>query len=67
MEDTTSSEKFQCNVCMKSFSKKQNLFRHERIHDTGGEKSYKYDQCGKSFSRKHDLTRHKWVHIDEKP
>ncbi|KXN64840.1 hypothetical protein CONCODRAFT_31140, partial [Conidiobolus coronatus NRRL 28638] len=48
---------FPCTICPKSFSRKNSLLRHLRIHS--GAKPYTCDVCCKSFSRKDILTRHK--------
>jgi len=42
--------------CDKSYSAKNYLIQHERMHT--GEKPFKCDNCGKSFSRVLDLKKH---------
>jgi len=51
--------------CKKTFRRKDELRRHERIHTK--EKNYECPECGKRFSRSDHLTTHKRTHSKEKP
>ncbi|KAJ4428127.1 hypothetical protein ANN_24141, partial [Periplaneta americana] len=56
---------FICKICSKSFSKRDNLKKHEIIHK--GEKPYLCEECGKSFARKQDLNVHRRYHSGVRP
>ncbi|KAF4517941.1 hypothetical protein B566_EDAN005308 [Ephemera danica] len=56
---------FKCNICSKTFARKDNLRQHLVIHS--GEKSFKCDKCPQSFSRASDLKVHYRIHTAEKP
>ncbi|XP_069835935.1 zinc finger protein 585A-like [Dendropsophus ebraccatus] len=63
--DHRGSNIFQCDECEKQFSKKSNLFVHQRIHT--GEKPYSCTECGKCFTCKSGLDQHERTHTGEKP
>jgi uncharacterized protein YlaI len=66
-EDVLGEDKppFICKICSKSFSKRDNLKKHEIIHR--GEKPYLCEECGKSFARKQDLNVHRRYHSGVRP
>ncbi|XP_023240166.1 zinc finger protein 808-like [Centruroides sculpturatus] len=65
-EDKTHTKcKPQCPTCGKTFSTKQNLQRHMRIHTD--EKPFKCNICERHFSDETNLRRHLLSHSDERP
>ncbi|PIO24898.1 hypothetical protein AB205_0031350, partial [Aquarana catesbeiana] len=48
---------FSCLECRKSFNKKDNLVKHQKIHT----------ECGKSFTYKGDFVKHQKSHTGERP
>ena len=56
---------FECEVCKKTFMKRIELIRHQRVHT--GEKPFECDICEKKFRRMGGLKIHKRIHTGEKP
>ncbi|CAI5768505.1 zinc finger protein 397-like isoform X1 [Podarcis lilfordi] len=49
-----------CTVCGRSFTRRSNLFRHQKLHT--GQKSHWCAVCGQRFARKEKLVSHQKVH-----
>ncbi len=65
LEARAKQEPYGCPLCTKSFSSKQELKRHMRVHT--GDKPHTCKQCSKSFSQAVHLRIHMRVHTGEKP
>ncbi|KAL1457858.1 hypothetical protein WDU94_008048 [Cyamophila willieti] len=63
---TAPAEKFQCQVCNKTFTHKNTFQNHLKTHKEG-EDPYQCNFCGKTFAVPARLTRHYRTHTGEKP
>lgn len=59
-----SPKKFACSVCMKSFTQKAHVVRHEKVHMDI--KPYGCSICGRRYAHKSHLTSHLRSHNDHK-
>ena len=55
-----SKSNMQCLTCLKIFSSRQNLLRHEATHSNRTQ--YQCTVCGKGFKRADNFTRHERLH-----
>ena len=63
--DKKKKKELECCICLKTFSTKQKLERHGRIHT--GEKPFKCKYCQKSFRKSDNLKCHERIHTGEVP
>lgn len=64
--DDESSDKIQCTLCNREFSKKTYLIQHMRaVHEH--DKNQKCKTCGKKFKTEKILQQHMTKHLTEKP
>ena len=54
-----------CEVCGKSFTRRDALTSHKRVHTC--ERPFKCDMCDKTFSQRHHRTVHRRTHTGEQP
>lgn len=55
------SANYRCELCSRSFTRKDNLKAHTRSHF--GERPYACSNCGKAFGRLNDCRRHERIHV----
>ena len=60
MEEVTSENRFQCQLCLKTFKRKDHLANHERTHTE--ERPFQCEICNKAFARKDNLDKHRRIH-----
>ncbi|PSN32708.1 hypothetical protein C0J52_26976, partial [Blattella germanica] len=56
---------FQCKICCKTFTRKNDLKRHMIIHSSSP--PYQCKICSKYFNQKSNLDRHRYTHTDKHP
>ena len=59
--------KFTCAHCPKTFSRKDHLAVHEKLHDSENTEAYPCPECGVRFKNKKTLTGHVKTHSTDKP
>ncbi|PIO12705.1 hypothetical protein AB205_0104460, partial [Aquarana catesbeiana] len=64
VRDGPAHKRFSCPACGKCFSKKDNLYTHQRLHT--GEKPFSCSECGKCFSDRSNFYKHQKSHSGEK-
>jgi hypothetical protein len=55
---------FQCNICSKRFTRKENLEGHLRCHNS--EKPFQCPKCNKTFGHASELSRHRKSHSKQR-
>lgn len=65
VHNMTSHGQFTCLVCLATFTSRNNMKRHIRLHT--GIKPYSCHKCSESFSRNDDFKRHLLKHTFQKP
>ncbi|KAJ2901634.1 Zinc finger protein with KRAB and SCAN domains 3 [Zalerion maritima] len=60
-------KQYSCSTCPKSFTRRSDLARHERIHSGVRPHACEHPGCGKRFIQRSALTVHVRVHTGEKP
>jgi len=58
---------FKCEVCLREFSRKDHLTKHQTCHGPSCERKYKCSICNKGFVEKNLLTRHLNTHTGDRP
>ena len=62
---SSKQNRFACDQCPKTFSRKDGLTTHKILHT--GVKLFSCDLCHKKFANSHHLTEHKRIHSGDKP